>query len=101
MATRKKMASKKGQELHIAHIGVFSTARTLGVLYAFLGLMVALFMIPFMFLSPFGIGMGIAMIIFAPVLYGLMGFVAGGLMALFYNVLAERLGGIRMRVTLE
>ena len=41
-----------------------------------------------------GIGLGIVMAIFAPILYGAMGFLVGALAGLVYNLVARWTGGI-------
>jgi hypothetical protein len=46
----------------------------------------------------FGLGFGIAFAILAPVLYGLMGFVTGGIGALLYNLLARWVGGFELEL---
>jgi hypothetical protein len=47
---------------------------------------------------PFGAGIGFLAIIFFPVLYGFMGFVAGILSALIYNLVAKWVGGIEIEL---
>jgi VIT1/CCC1 family predicted Fe2+/Mn2+ transporter len=43
----------------------------------------------------FGIGGAIGMVIFAPILYGITGFIAGILGALIYNLAAGVVGGVQ------
>jgi hypothetical protein len=42
--------------------------------------------------------MGIAFAIFAPVFYGVIGFVFGAIGAFLYNIMAKWLGGIEVRL---
>ncbi len=93
-------------------IGVLSVARMLGALYAGIGLILGVF---FSLASALGglaasmaanteeaagaliaILFGVGAIIFVPVMYGMMGFLAGALMASFYNLLAGVFGGIEL-----
>jgi hypothetical protein len=96
----------------LKQIGVLSLARILGAIYAVIGLIVGVF---FSLASALGglaaslaanteeaagaliaILFGVGAIIFVPLMYGLMGFLVGALMALFYNLLAGVFGGIEM-----
>lgn len=42
------------------------------------------------------VGMGLGFLVVVPVIYGVMGFVSGGLCALIYNLVAKMTGGIRV-----
>jgi hypothetical protein len=42
---------------------------------------------------------GIGAIIFAPILYGILGFIFGILLALFYNITTGLVGGIEIEVS--
>ena len=83
-------------------IGVLSLAKLHGILIAVFGLIVGLI---YGFLGViFGLvsgsigiaGLGIASIIFLPIMYGVFGFVIGALMAFLYNLVAGWVGGIEM-----
>ena len=93
----------------IRRIGVLSTAKVLGVLYALLGLIFgALFTCISLFgalaaRSVFGEGggdfgalFGIGAIIVLPILYGILGFIGGAIMAALYNLVAGWVGGIEL-----
>jgi hypothetical protein len=95
--------------MHIVKsVGVMSVARIMGLIYGCMGLLIA----PFLLLmgmagsmagrSPvmgiFGIGIGIALAIFIPVIYGLMGFVMGAIGGLLYNAFAGWTGGIELEL---
>ncbi|MCB1024319.1 MAG: hypothetical protein KDB79_08010 [Acidobacteria bacterium] len=45
-----------------------------------------------------GIVMGIVVMIAIPILYGIMGFIAGAISALVYNIFAGMVGGIEIEV---
>lgn len=45
-----------------------------------------------------GIMVGLLMIVFMPVIYGLMGFIGGALAAWFYNLAAGVVGGIELEL---
>ena len=47
-------------------------------------------------LNPAGLGVGFGFVIFAPLLYGIGGFIGGAINAVIYNVIAEITGGIRL-----
>ena len=92
----------------IKSIGVLSVAKMMGAIYAVLGLLFLPFALLISLLTsmapqqsghnPFGPFMGIAFAIFAPVFYGVIGFVFGAIGAFLYNVMAKWLGGIEVRL---
>lgn len=83
---------------------VLSVAKVAGVIYAALGLL----FIPVAFIviaagltqgGASGVGGvmgGVVLAVVAPVFYGAMGFVMGGLSAWIYNLVADRVGGIEL-----
>ena len=91
----------------IRSVGVLSCAKTLGVLYGCMGLL----FIPIALIgglasiaggqqanAAIGGAVMLAFGIFAPFLYGGMGFVFGALGAWIYNLIAKRLGGIEIQL---
>ena len=90
--------------VEIVKFGVLSMAKISGLFYALLGLLggvmftlVSLVGIlvgsdEFKLFSIFGLG-GIVLF---PVMYGLMGFIMGALMAFFYNFAAKWVGGLEV-----
>jgi|HubBroStandDraft_6_1064221.scaffolds.fasta_scaffold274052_2 hypothetical protein len=90
-------------------VDVWSCAKVAGVLYGCL----ALLFIPFALIAitasaasphPYGAGEAIALVllaIFAPVLYGVLGFLFGALSAWLYNITAKYAGGIRLNLREE
>ena len=88
-----------------------SCAKISGLLYAVLGIIMALFFAMFAGCSAmlggpsefgdfpfFGGLMGIGSFIFFPIFYGILGFIGGLIMALLYNWLAGLLGGIEIEI---
>jgi hypothetical protein len=75
----------------ITRLSVLQTGKFLAVFYA----LFSLIMLPFFLLGPKGSG-GMALIV---IIYPVMGFIGGILMAAFYNLTSKWVGGIE--VTLE
>ena len=96
--------------LHIKQIDVLSVGKLLGCLYALIGLIAGGIMSLFALLGAVGGGggdaaitglvVGVGAIIFVPLFYGVIGFIGGLLGALFYNIVAGFVGGIRIDVEL-
>ena len=94
----------------IRSVGVLSIARVAGVLYAAIGLLIgACFALVAMAgvavqgadeeLPAFvGALFGVGAIIFLPILYGILGFLAFALIAVLYNFVAARIGGVVLDV---
>lgn len=90
----------------IKKVDVLSMALILGAMYAIIGFIAGIFFaviggaamgsaqIP----SGFGIFFGVLAIVIMPILYGVLGFVFGALFAFIYNVLAGRIGGIKVEL---
>jgi len=93
----------------IKSVGVLSVAKILGLMYACLGLIVApLFLMIGVLASAAGqrnnplagiFTVGVALLL--PVFYGVMGFIAGLIGALFYNLLARWVGGFELEMELR
>ena len=93
----------------IKSVGVLSVAKIMGLVYGCMGLIFA----PFFLLiglvgsmagqakSPFAGMFGIVFAIFMPVLYGAIGFVAGLLGALLYNLFARLVGGFELELEMR
>ncbi len=94
----------------LKNIAPVQLAIVMGVMYALIGVIIALLMSPFMALmatlgggahnsAPFaGMGMVGALILF-PIMYGILGFIGGALSAFVYNIVAGWTGGVQL--TLE
>jgi|SRR5271156_5974449 hypothetical protein len=96
--------------MHIVKsVGVLSVAKIMGLIYACLGLI----LIPFFLLmglmgtlagkqqSPFAGMIGLVFAFLAPIIYGVMGFIAGAIGAALYNLFAKWIGGIEVQVELQ
>ena len=88
----------------VKKIGVLSLAKIQGIIGAVMGILVGI-MFAFMgmvnaLLGTEGAGLGVvlsfSMIILAPIMYGVMGFVSGAIVAWIYNVCADRIGGLEI-----
>ena len=87
----------------VKKIGVLSFAKILAFLYAVFGLIMGAF---FSVFSLFGFGadeiglyFGLASIIIVPLLYAVFGFVGGAITAFFYNLIADKVGGLEVEIT--
>lgn len=90
----------------VRRVGPLSLAKVAGVVYATLGFVVgclfALFSLLGGFASDqpggpfFGMLFGAGAVIFMPIMYGVLGFLASLLMAAIYNVVAGWVGGVRI-----
>jgi hypothetical protein len=98
---------KQGRAMYIVKsVGVLSFGKILGGIYGVLGL---LFMPIFLLAgimstltggkgAAFGAAGALVMAVVFPILYGLLGFVAGAIGALLYNLFAKWLGGIELQL---
>ena len=96
----------------IRRVGVMSMAKLMGVLYGGLGLLIGAVFALFSVLGGGALlasgaqegalgggmmmGMGVAMVVVAPVFYGLTGFLAGALTGWLYNLAAGWVGGVEV-----
>jgi hypothetical protein len=93
----------------IKSVGVLSVARIMGMIYGCMGLIFA----PFFLLiglmgsamgqrnSPLAGIFGVGFAVLMPVLYGAMGFVAGAIGGLLYNLFAKWVGGFELEMELR
>ena len=92
------------QSLRLKRIGVLSAGMFMGAMGAVGGLFVGVMMALVMLLGAadsgndfaVGLGAGFVMLLVAPLTYGGIGFVAGVMNAIVYNLLAGVVGGIQM-----
>jgi hypothetical protein len=92
--------------LVVKNIGVLSVAKMMGCLYAAIGLIIggiiSLISLVGAVAGPganaFPAVFGVLSIILIPLVYGIMGFIAGIIIAALYNVIAAVAGGIEMQV---
>ncbi len=96
----------------ITKVGVLSLGKLLGVMYAAIGALFGLLYALFAVLGGGALmalgggdgamgggmmmGMGIAAVIILPIVYGILGFIAGLLTALFFNIAAKFVGGLEI-----
>jgi len=97
----KKKLSKKSKDTELVilkKLDILSVAKVLGVISSLFGLIIGI-----SYLILYQIGMPIAdvgiigLIIFT-IFYGIIGFIAGALGALIYNVIADWIGGIEIEL---
>ena len=88
-------------------IGVLSSGKVMACLYALLGLIVgAIFAVAALIGAAAGgrnegvagLLVGVGMVIFMPIFYGVLGFLGGLLMAAIYNLAASVIGGIEIEL---
>jgi len=86
----------------VRSFGIYQTAKFIGVLYAALSAVIA---VPFALIggalaiaSGKPEGAAIFLIVFAPIAYGVIGFLSAGLAAWVYNFVAARIGGIELDI---
>jgi hypothetical protein len=83
------------QKLILTRLGAISSAKILGVMYMIIGLIIA---VPLVIISALDGSsaevFGFEMIIIIPLLYGAIGAIGGILMAVPYNIVAKKIGGI-------
>ncbi len=98
----------------VRRIGVLSLGKIMGLLYGLLGLLIGAIVAVF---SLFGAAIGsmtaqhghaepvigalfgVGAVVFLPILYGIMGALAGFVTAALYNLVAGAVGGLRLDVT--
>ena len=93
--------------MRIKSVGIGSSAKISGALYALMGLIFgAIFALTSLFSqglwaneSPFlGMMFGVGAIVFLPIFYGTMGLVAGAIGAALYNWVAGMIGGLELEL---
>ncbi|MEM1128175.1 MAG: hypothetical protein AAGI71_16130 [Bacteroidota bacterium] len=95
--------------MRLTYIGPGSAAKICAVLYAALGLVFALIYMPFLVIlssvgaeygggMTVGIGMAIGLVIFVPIVYGVLGLIIGALSAWLFNVVAGWVGGLEIDI---
>jgi hypothetical protein len=93
--------------MHIVKsIGILSVAKMMGAIYAVLGLIfIPIFLIAGMAgmlagqrEAALGAGVMLVLALIFPVIYGAIGFIAGAITALLYNLFAGWVGGIELRL---
>ncbi len=96
------------QKMMLKRVGVLSCGKIVGLLYFFAGIIVGLIFFFFALIGAMtapaeamlGVLVSLLFIIFLPVFYGGMGFVAGLICGLIYNLIAQYFGGLEMEYKL-
>jgi hypothetical protein len=92
-------------KLYVKRIGVSSLGKIMGILYAFAGFIIGVFLALFSLigaaLAPrtmgaFGALFGVGAIIALPIIYGILGLIIGCITAFLYNLVAGWMGGLEM-----
>lgn len=93
--------------MHIVKsVGVLSAAKIMGLIYACMGLIFAPVFLLIGLLgsmvgqqkTPFAGMFGVIFALFMPVIYGVIGFLAGAVGGLLYNLFARLVGGIELEM---
>ena len=105
MAKKSRTVEQPKKELvEVKHIGVLSAAKVFAILYAIMGFVIGLIYTFFGVLALVVDGPGaeslflLGSVVYMPILYAALTFIGTALAAWLYNVLAARVGGVRMRV---
>jgi hypothetical protein len=83
--------------MRIRRFGVAQTAKILGLLYAFMGLLLIPIFLYLNTFSPEG-GFGPLFLLAVPLLYGLLGFIMTAIGCALYNLVASWVGGIEVQL---
>jgi hypothetical protein len=93
------------QETRIRKVGILSVANLFGIVNVIVGFLIGLFLTIAALISSslstlIGLGsFGVPaylLVLIVPILYGIMGFVAGAIMAFIYNIAAKVTKGIKL-----
>ncbi len=96
--------------MHIVKsVGVMSVAKIMGLLYGCMGLLFVPFFLLFGLIgslagqgkNPLAGVVGIFLAVLMPVFYGALGFIAGAIGALLYNLIAKWIGGFELELELR
>jgi len=85
--------------MRIRRIGVLQLAKIMAITYALISAIVVVPMMLFLMLagsSNSGAGVGILGLLFAPILYGIAGFIGRAVGAFVYNIVAGWFGGMEV-----
>ncbi len=86
--------------MRIRRIGVLQMAKIMAITYALISLIVFIPMMLFMMVAGGSSGAGVSAIamLFAPILYGIAGFIGGAIGAFIYNIVAGWVGGMEIEL---
>jgi hypothetical protein len=95
----------------VKSVGLFSLAKIMGIIYAFFGFIAGLFFSFFALIGAFlganfadspeplvGLIFGVGSVVFFPILYGVLGFIGGIVIAGIYNLTAKWVGGLEVEL---
>ena len=89
----------------VTRIGVFAQGKLMGALYFLLGIVIAICFFGLTQMMPnlassrtMGMNMGIGFLLIAPFIYGVIGFIAGVIVAWLYNLAASIVGGMQLEL---
>ncbi len=99
-----RVGIKKENDMVLRRIGPLSAAKISGVLYVVIGFIAGIFMAMMSLFMPtpeetgFALNLffGFGALVFMPIFYGVMGFLAGLVGAAIYNLVAGVIGGLEM-----
>jgi len=96
---------KKGEIMELKKINVMSFAKIQGLIGVAIGLIAGVIYALIALIAPFSTDIDISvlritasLIILFPLIYGVLGFIGGALIAWIYNVIAKRIGGIEIEL---
>jgi hypothetical protein len=85
----------------IKSFGVLHTAKVMGAIYFFLGLLLVAIVLVLAPLRPRHLHRSPLLLLAAPVFYGVVGFTVTAIVCGLYNAIASRIGGIAFEVSDE
>ena len=97
------------KEIEIKKLDILSVAKIYAIIGAIIGFVIGIitaivvisgggiFMMGLGTMSGLAIAIGVLSIIIMPIIYGIIGFLVGLIFSWLYNVIAERIGGIKFQ----
>jgi hypothetical protein len=85
----------------IKSFGVLQTAKIMGAIYFFVGLLLVVLVFVLAPIRPRHIHRSPLLLLAAPVFYGIVGFIVTAIFCGLYNAIASRIGGIEFEISDE
>ena len=85
----------------IKSFGVLQTAKVMGAIYFFVGLLLVVLVFVLAPIRPRHIHRSPLLLLAAPVFYGIVGFIVTAIFCGLYNAIASRIGGIALEMSDE
>lgn len=89
----------------IKKIDLMSLAKILALIYAIIGFLAAILAVVAMYLDPLIATsimpistFGPIIIVLVPIIYAIVGFIIGAIIAILYNIIASKIGGIKIEL---